>query len=208
MMPSKSLFRLAPALALCALLSGCLNLKPAADTTRHFVLAALPPAQSPPPAATASLAVGVGPVKLPTYLFTRSMAVRHGSHEIQYLDLALWAERLDQGFQRTLAANLSTLLPSDRVRLPAWRREDVALEAHVALERFEVEAQGTGVLVAYWRITSPGGDNVLRHGVSRFSRPGPSPAANPGGAAATLSELAADLSRELASALREAAPRG
>ncbi len=123
--------------------------------------------------------MGVGQVKLPAYLFDTSLAVRKGTNEIDYLPSALWAERLDTGFQRVLAANLATLLPTDQIRLSAWRSEDVAAEVYVTIEQFDVDATGRGVLVAWWRILSPGGEKTLKAGESRLARQGPSPDAEP-----------------------------
>ena len=147
--------------------------------------------------------MGLGQLKLPAYLFDTSLAVRKGDNEIEYLPSALWAERLDTGFQRVLAANLATLIPTDQVRLSAWRREDVAAEVYVTLEQFDVDASGQGVLIAQWRILLPGGEKVLKAGGSRLSRQGPRPDTGASGAVATLSELVADLSRQVAQALRE-----
>ena len=132
---------------MCACLTGCSFLKPAQATARHFVLTPLPAAE-PAKVAPGALAVGVGQVKLPAYLFNTSLAVRKGTNEIEYLPSALWAERLDTGFQRVLAANLAIVLPTDQIRLSAWRSEDVAAEVYVTIEQFDVDASGRGVLVA------------------------------------------------------------
>jgi uncharacterized lipoprotein YmbA len=193
------------ALAACACLTGCFGfLKPAHETVQRFVLTPLP-ATGPATVAPGALAVGVGQVKLPAYLLDTSLAVRKGTNEIDYLPLALWAERLDTGIQRILAANLAALLPTDQIRLSAWRREDVAAEVHVTLEQFDVDSNGQAVLVAWWRILSPGGEKTLKAGESRVTRQGPSPDVSPSGAIATLSDLMADLSRQLAQALKETA---
>ena len=151
------------------------------------------------------MAVGVGPVKLAAYLFNTSLAVRKGTNEIEYLPTAFWAERLDAGLQRVLAANLATLLPTEQIRLSAWESGDVSVEVYVAIERFDVDATGGGVLVAWWRILSPGGEKTLKAGESRLARQGPPPDADPSGAVATLSELVADLSRQVAQAVNETA---
>jgi uncharacterized protein len=194
------------ALAACACLTGCLGfLKPARATARHFVLTPLPAAE-PATVTPGAPAVGVGRVKLPAYLFDTSLAVRKGTNEIEYFPSALWAERLDTGIQRVLAANLATLLPTDQVRLSAWRSEDVSAEVYVAIERFDVDAGGQGVLVAWWRILSPGGEKTLKAGESRYTRQGPAPGTSPSGAIATLSDLMADLGRQLAQALKETTP--
>ncbi len=198
--------RLLLALAVCMGLTGCFGfLKPAKPTARHFVLTSLPAAKQ---SATASgaIAVGIGPVKVPSYLFSTSVAVRQGTNEIVYLPTAFWGERLDIALQRVLAANLAALLPTDHVQLSAWQTSDVSAEVFVVIGRFEVDTRGQGSIVAWWRILSPGGEKTLKTGEFRRERQGPPPDSNPSGAVATLSDLAADLSRQLAQAVKEAAP--
>jgi uncharacterized lipoprotein YmbA len=202
--PISDLLSLLLTLAACACLTGCSFLKPAKPTARYFVLMPLP-ATSPALTAPDTLAVGLGQVKLPAYLFETSLAVRKGTNQIEYLPSSLWAERLDTGFQRVLAANLAILLPTDRIHLSAWKKEAVAAEAYVTLEQFDVDASGRGVLVARWRILSPGGEKTLKAGECRLNRQGSPPDADPSGAVTTLSELLADFSRQLVQALQEAA---
>jgi uncharacterized protein len=185
--------------AACVVLCGCLDLKPARPTARYFVLSSLPGTAA---ARTTHLAVGIGQVKLPAYLFKESLAVRKGTNEVEYVEGALWAEQLSSGFQRVLAADLASLLPTDQVRLSGWRREDVALEVQITVEQFDTDTAGGGVLVAWWRIMSPGGEKLLKAGRFSAVQKGPAPQANPEGAIATLSRLLADLSRELAEAIK------
>jgi uncharacterized protein len=180
-------------------LTGCSIMKPAKTTAHYYVLTPVAAAQT----GSGSLAVGLGQVKMPAYLFNTSLAVRKGTNEVEYLDSAIWAERLDTGFQRVLAADLASVLPSEQVRLSAWRKDDVAAEVYVTIEQFDVDASGQGVLIARWRILSPGGEKILRADASRLSHQGPAPNAGASGAVATLSELVADLSRQLAQALKE-----
>jgi uncharacterized protein len=194
------------AIAACACFTGCFSfLEPARPIARHFVLTPLPAAGAVA-VTPGGLAVGMGPVKIPAYLFSTSLTVRKGTNEIDYLPWALWAERLDKGIQLTLAANLSTLLAPDQIRLTAWRSGDASMEVSVTIGQFDVDAGGQGVLVAWWRILSPGGEKTLKAGKSRFVRQGPSPNADPAGAVATLSELVAELSRELTQAIKETMP--
>jgi uncharacterized lipoprotein YmbA len=191
--------------ATCALVTGCFGfLKPVPSTSRQFVLTPIGGTGSG--SIREHLGIGIGQVRLPPYLFDTSLAVRKGTNEISYLSSVLWAERLDTGLQRVLAANLATLLPTDHVRLSSWRKEDVVAEADVTIARFEVDSSGHGVLEAWWRILSPGGEKTLKAGESHFERTGPAPEADPAGAVATLSDLAAELSRQLAAAIKETAP--
>jgi len=193
-----TLFSIMFSIMLSAGLTGCSFLKPAKSTTRYYVLTPVAAQQN----AAGSLAVGLGQVKLSAYLFNTSLAVRKGTNEVEYLDSALWAERLDAGFQRVLAADLAIVLPAEQVRMSAWQKGDVAAEVYVTIEQFDVDANGQGVLLARWRILSPG-EKVLKAGSSRLSRQGPPMEAGASGAVATLSELVADLSRQLAQAFKE-----
>jgi uncharacterized lipoprotein YmbA len=191
------------AVAFGAGLTGCSILKPTESTARYFVLKPMP-ATAPVPVASNSMAVGLGQVKLPAHLLNTSLAVSKGTNEIEYLPSAFWAERLDTGFQRVLAVDLAAVLPAEQVRLSSWQSEDVAAEVQLTVEQFDVDAKGQGVLIAQWRILSPGGEKLLKAGATRLSRQGPSPGTNPSGAVTTLSELVTDLSRQLAQSLREA----
>lgn len=190
--------------SLCAILlgvglAGCSMMTPAKSTARYYVLTPVAATQGAP----GTLVVGLGQVKLPAYLLNNSMAVRIGANEVEYFDSVIWAERLEAGFQRTLAANLATTVPAEQVRLSAWQKDDVAAEVYVTVEQFDVDASGRGALIARWRILSPGGEKVVKAGDARLSRQGPRPDAGASGAVTTLSELVAELSRQLAQALNE-----
>jgi len=205
-MNMKSPVALVLGLAACFGSTGCFEfLKPVHTTARQFVLTPLP-ATSPPAAAAGSIPVGVGQVRLAAYLFTKSVVVRRGTNEIDYLPTIFWAERLGDNFQRVLAANLAILLPTDEIRLSAWRSEDVAAEVYVAVDQFDVDADGRAVLVARWRFLSPGGSKTLKSGECRLVRQGPPPESDAAGAIATLSELLAALSDQLAQAIKDAVP--
>jgi uncharacterized lipoprotein YmbA len=194
--------------AACAGLTGCFGfLKPTHVDTRYFVLTPLAtkPEAAGAPASVKPLSLGVGFVSIPSSLYNNAIAVRHGTNELKYEETLLWAERLDTGLQRVLAANLGALLPTEHLRLAVWRPEDVNLEIYVNVEQFDVDDQGQGTLIAWWRILSPGGEATLKTGQFRARRPGPRLETDPQGAIATLSELAADLSREIVQGIKSSA---
>jgi len=189
--------------ALSVLLGGCL-IKPARVPTRHFMLATVP-APEQAPATTQQVSVEVSFVKMPSYLLRDSMAVRKSPTEIEYLQGALWAERLDRCFQQTLANNLSSLLSSNRVDLPALDHERVVVRVSVDMKQFDVDTQGRGTFIAGWRITKKKKNRPLKSGQAHLAEVGASPRANPQVIATTLSALTAGFSRELARAISEAA---
>ena len=188
------------ALAISLALSGCSVLKPTHTIARRFVLT---PIQSPEAGASSGIGVGIAQVKVPAYLANTSLAIRRGTNEIDYLPLVVWAERLDNGLQRVLAANLGALLPTDKVRMSSWRIDDISVEIYVTIQQFDVDAKGNAVFSAWWRILSPNGVKTLKSGETRLTRKGPAPDADPSGAVATLSELAGEFSRQLAQAIKE-----
>lgn len=183
------------------LLSGCLS-RPPTLNVRHFVLAPIS-TNEPASTATKDFSVGIAFVKMPTYLLRKSLAVRNSANEIEYIEDALWAERLDQSFHRTLAANLSRLLPSANIHLTDWPRDQEVIKISIDVRQFDVDSSGRGNLNAYWRITSPGGDQHSKAGQARLIRTGASPRGHPEVIAMTLSDLTAEFSCELAQWIRE-----
>ena len=183
------------------LLTGCLS-RSATVSPRHFILSAIS-TNEPVPSATGRLSVGIGSVKMPSYLLRRSMAVRNGANEIDYIEDALWGERLDQSFQRTVAVNLSRLLSSDSIYLADWRRDQVQARVFINVQQFDVDNDGNGTLIAQWRITTPESDIPLKSGHARLARTGPSPRGDPQVIATALSDLSAEFSRDLAQSIRE-----
>ena len=148
------------------------------------------------------MVVGMRQVKMPDYLSEKAFAMRKGSNEIVYLESSEWAERLGPGLQRVLAANLGVLIPTDQVRLSMWGAEAVTVEVEVNVERYDVDSHGQGVLMAWWRVLSPGGEKVLASGRFSATRQGPPPNKDPRGAAALMSTLATELAENLVRAIR------
>src|SRR5262249_14248257 len=136
--------------------AGCL-FKPTTATTRDFVLT---PVSTNQPALTGAdnVSVGIGFLKMPSYLLRSSMAVGNGDNEIEYLETARWGQRLDECFQQTLATDLSWLLPSDSVYLTDWAHNQVKVRLFVAVQQFDVDTRGRGALIAQWRIAPPDSD--------------------------------------------------
>jgi uncharacterized lipoprotein YmbA len=185
-------------------LVGCsLVSPPKGITPRSFVLT---PISGPSPTGRTSstnIVVGLRAVRIPGYLSVKSFAMRRENNEIVYLDSADWAERLETTFQRVLATDLGRLIPTDQVRLTRWGAETVTVEVEVSVDRFDVDTHGEGVLVAWWRLLSHGGEKVLASGKFSATRKGPPPDKDPLGASNLMSHLASDLAETLARAIKE-----
>jgi uncharacterized lipoprotein YmbA len=188
----------------CTILSGCM-FKPVTVSTRYFTLASISTNEEGQAASAdaENLSVGIGFVKMPSYLLRNSVPVRNG-HEIEYLENALWSERLDESFQRDLAANLADLLPSHNIYLTDWAHDQVTVAVYIDVQQFDVDMNGHGTLIAQWRITGCGSDLPLKSGRAQIDRTGASPRGKPEVVAEILSDLAAQFSRDLAQSIREA----
>jgi len=75
---------------------------------------------------------------------------------------------------------------------------------YISVQQFDVDISGRGTLIAQWRITAPGSEVPLKSGRARLDRTGASPRGKPEVVAETLSDLAAQFSRDLAQSIREA----
>src|SRR6266536_2377273 len=205
MKPGFCLMRLAFVLHSSVLLSGCL-LNTATVPARHFVLAPISADQSSP-TPKEHLQIEIGFVKMPAYLLRDSIAVRNGANEIEYLENALWAERLDQSFQRALMADLYGSLP-ETIHFADSEGNRQTAKIFINVHRFDVDTKGRGTLVAQWRIAASDGARSLTSGYTSLDRTGVSPRGNPAAIARTMSELTADFSNELTRSLKGSAKAG
>jgi uncharacterized lipoprotein YmbA len=190
---------------LCLLLSGCpiANLPQAQpDPTRYYLLNATGagfPADIG--AAERRWVVGLRAVEVPSYLQSKSFAVRSAANEIKYLDFTSWGEPLDQGIMRVLAADLQSFKNVARVSLPPFRPDEPRdYEILVRVTACEGAADGSVQFAADWRVAAPGGAAPVAEG--SYDAPALRwDGHDYGQLAARLSEAVAGLSREIGAAL-------
>jgi uncharacterized lipoprotein YmbA len=137
------------------LLAGCLDLgKGTTQTTRLYVLSPLTTAEAPVTTLQdGDIALGVGPLNLPSYLKRPQVVTRIEDNEIVAADFANWAEPLDRSFQRVLAENLSLLLGTDAVYPHPWRRTlRPTYRLQLEVIRFDANPAGDAVLSVRWEV--------------------------------------------------------
>ena len=195
-------------------LAACVSLKRTPEA-RFFVLRALAEA----PAATVPRApaglVGLLPVVLPGYLDRPQLVSWVAPGELRIDEYLRWAEPLDAGLSRTLAANLEVLLPESRVIRSPWPASAstrLRCRVRVDLQRFGPQATGEVVLEGRWALLPADGERPIVARPVGLKRGPLGPAAPGGGADAVagveaMSELVADLARDIAAAIR-ALPSG
>jgi uncharacterized lipoprotein YmbA len=197
-----------PVLAAALILgAACVSLKRTPEA-RFFVLRSV--AEPEAPAATAADArrgfVGVVPVRLPGQLDRPQLVTWTAPGELRIDEFLRWGEPLDQGFTRTLAENLGTLLPDHFVARSPWRASAVPrCRVVTELRVFGLQPNGEVRLDGRWALLPAQGELPLARGTASLSR-GPltgGPAGvDPGVEVDAMSELVGELSREIAAAVR------
>jgi len=130
-------------------LPGCASSPP----TRFYVLPSLTGAETAPPAAQRDLTIGVGPVTLHPYLDRPQIVTRASRAQLILGEFDQWGAPLRDSVTRSLAENLSLLVPTDRVVLHPWSRTTVPdYQVTVEVLQFDAGPGGEVILAARWQI--------------------------------------------------------
>lgn len=97
-------------------------------------------------------------VRLPPYLDRFSIVTKEEGNSLKVSDVDQWAEPLDDGFERVIRSDLSHLLAENKMVVVPADFTSAEAEVSVYISRFEVDAAGTAVLEAQWRILRTGDD--------------------------------------------------
>ena len=179
-------------------------LEPRKDVSQFYVLSPMDStAQGVPITYSAGgthkgIAIGLGPVKFPKYLDREEMVTRSSPNQIDLSPIDRWAEPLDKNFVTVLAQNLTTLLGPEVKNYPWYRPANLDYQIALDVTRFDTDSKGTAVVTGRWEIEDPDRGDVLNSGEINLSDAAQSGESN----AATLSRATADLSTQLADAVR------
>jgi hypothetical protein len=185
-------------LAVVALLALAACLGPRSDPSAFFLLSSSPAdaAGAPVP-----VRVGVGPVTLPGYLDRPQIVTRISDDEIALSEADRWAEPLAANLVRTLEENLAGMLPgSSYVGYPWYAAGAPDYAVALDVRRFEADASGAVVLNATWRLSRD--DAQVAGGATRIEEQ--AVGSDRAAAVAAHSRALAELSREIAAAVRRA----
>ncbi len=183
-------------------LSGCVSFK-RTPNARFFVLRSLvEPKPAPAPAAPVAGIVGLLPVRIPGALDRPQLVSWRAPNELRLDELQRWAEPLDEGTARTLAENLAALLPRDRILRWPWPAA-AALRCRVATELrvFGLQPDGEVRLEASFVLLAPREERVLARRSFAASRKPAASVRSAGTGVDAMSELVADLARQIAEAI-------
>jgi uncharacterized lipoprotein YmbA len=189
-------------LLVCSISAGCSFLEVKPDPSRFFALASLPrTGQTAQDAAvTNQLVLGIGPIKFPGYLDRQQFVTRISQNRFAVAENDRWAEPLEENFSRVLSQNLSILLQTDRIVGYPWERSQrPTYQIQVEVLRFEPNAEHVVELWARWSIVDDKKETIDRKEsfLTKSARDKSTEAS-----VAALSETVVDLSRDIASAIR------
>ena len=188
------------AAVLSVLLLGCGTFSAKPDPSRFFTLSALPqPEQDAAnrPAASAGLSLGIGPVSLPGYLDRQEIVTRIAPNQINLSENDRWAEPLDENFARVVSQNIAAVLRAERIQGYPWPVDRKPLyQVEIEVLRFEADAAQQVQLAARWVVRNTSQKDAVRYHETRLSRAAKDRSTE--AAVAALSEVLADLSREIA----------
>jgi uncharacterized lipoprotein YmbA len=181
------------------LLAGCGVTSP----SRHYILTPVEVTATEQTAA-AGPSLGIGPVAFPAYLDRPEIVHRSGHNQLHFAGSHRWAEPLKTSFTRTLAENLSRLLPTDLIALHPWPRS-AAIDYRISVDvlRFDADAAGRVVLAAGWEIERTADGTIVDRRKTAYNE-------DAGGLdypalVAAQSRALERLSRDIAEAVRHAA---
>lgn len=220
MLPRRTLLHLIAPLIAATTLAACADLL-ASDSLpiRYYVLSADDDADAAAlPSAGHAPTIGVARTQLAKYLERSEIVTQDGPNQISLARFDQWAAPLDRQISTVLAENLTALVPSDRVMLlPASPAVALSYRVETEIVRFERDDDGSVTLIARWSVFDGGGRNELAFGRSTIRKPvavssmpvpsngGGEPTISPAAydaIAAAMSVALADLSREIADAIR------
>ncbi|HEY1234686.1 MAG TPA: PqiC family protein [Candidatus Binatia bacterium] len=185
--------------------AGCL-MEARPDPSRFFALTSLPRAGSSAkedssPSNTPFL--GIGPIKIPGYLDREQVVTRVSQNRLAIAESDRWAEPLEENFSRVLSENLSILLQTDRIAIYPWERSQrPTYQVQLDVLRFEPKQEGAVELWARWAILDDA-RKILISKESHLTQPAKNKSTE--ASVAAMSESVAELSREMAVALRNIA---
>jgi uncharacterized lipoprotein YmbA len=179
---------------------GCSPLSPQPDPSRFYVPTSVAEDQDAVAADKLEIALGVGPITMAPYLHRASLVTRVGPNQVEFSQIDRWAEPLEAHFTRIQAENLQLLLGTESVHNHPWfssTKLDYSVE--ITVVRFESDRAGSAHLLARWSIKDGNGERLESRESTIEEASGTS---TRDASVAALSRAAAELGREIASAIR------
>ena len=144
--------------------------------------------------------VGVLKVTVPGWIDRPQITGRATTGQVAVDEFARWGEPIGRGIQRVVTENLAALLPDRRVvAAPFAPSQTIDQRLDLSITEVARQVDGSVLVEARWAVLGPRGETLVQHRSSHRVSPA---AAGPAGTVAGASEGLAELSRDIADALR------
>ncbi len=195
-------------LAFSYLMAGCTFIGGTQQPTKNYVLNSLYSEEIETQAVADLNDIGilVGPIRMALYLDRSDIVIRDSQNQIRLAEFSQWAGPLQENFSRVLAENLSVLLATDSVGIfPGTRAMLFDFNVTVNVTRFDGIPGEKADLRARWGILDKNRKKMLFENHSVLSQPTEDDSME--ALIAAESRTLADLSREIAEAIKTLAER-
>ncbi|MCX5817289.1 MAG: PqiC family protein [Proteobacteria bacterium] len=194
------MIRILPIIIMISLLLGCSSTSP---PPKFYTLSSLvsPKTAEFFPSRSDTLVIGIGPVEIPDYLDKPQIVTRTATNELLISEFNLWGGSLKMDVTRVLIENISSFLGSEPVTIVTWRAHvSGSYRIPIYLFRLDATPDGTILLRAKWGIVAKDGITVESIRESSITKPVKGKEYND--TVNAMSDVLADLSKEIASAIK------
>ena len=147
------------------------------------------------------LSIGVGPIGIPDYLDRPQIVIRASPNKLKLSDFDKWAGSLKDNITQVLSENLSILLSSNRVLTYPWQiAHPIDLQVIINILRLDGQLGGHAELKSRWMLY--GKNSKKLHLVQNSTFKAPVQSNDYEAYVSALNETLADLSREIAQAIK------
>jgi len=195
-------------LAFSFLMAGCTFIGGTQQPTKNYVLNSLysEKIETQAVADLHDIGILVGPIRMALYLDRADIVIRDSQNQIRLAEFSQWAGPLQENFSRVLAENLSVLLATHSVGIfPGTRAMLFDFNVTVNVTRFDGIPGEKADLRARWGILDKNRKKMLFEKHSLLSQP--TEADSLEALIAAESRTLADLSREIAEAIKTLAAK-
>jgi uncharacterized protein len=182
----------------------CAGCRTAAPPTAFYTLTSIRGSESPTQqiSDTQDMVIGVGPLQFPDYLDRPQIVTRSGPNRLNLSEFNRWGGKPDADFLNVFAENISILLSTNRVAIFPWKSQIVP-DYRVALDIHQFEGQiGDSVLLNVTWMIRGRDENAQALYVARTVLTQPAPGQDYESLVSASSKAVAELSREVASAIK------
>ena len=188
-------------LSICTVFAGCIG-KNSPEVTYFSLLSMEQMGETIVAPSGSDLRIGIGPISIPDALKRTQLVIRDAQNIYRFDEFNRWAGILEKDIEYVLGDNLGDLLGADKIAFFPWMHYFTpTYRVIIDIIQFDGELAGEAILSARWAIADADGKVNLAGGKSVYRQP--VEGGDYMGLVKAESQLLAELSRELAKAIKK-----